>query len=173
MRSHRLELAIEPLELGEHATHAQDRVAPFTWTAAVGGTAFRLDLEPRKSLVCGRDLKIGGFGHDGAAGPPSRHERVSAETGVLLIDDRRHDQAAGIQSVLRHDARRVDHRGDASLHVLRAASVKPAVALHGIERRLHPFDADGVNVPTEHQRAPLATSPENPYALPPPPTPSL
>ncbi len=56
MRGDHLEPPIEPLELVEHAAHAQDRVAPFTWAAAVGGTASRLDLEPRKSLVCGRDL---------------------------------------------------------------------------------------------------------------------
>ena len=50
------------------------------------------------------------------------------------------------------DARRVDHRGDAALHVLRAAAVEPAVALARIERRRHALDADGVDVAAEHQR---------------------
>ena len=54
----------------------------------------RLDLEPRESLVADRDLQVGGLGHDGAVGAPAGHERVGAEAGVLLVDDRRDDQAA-------------------------------------------------------------------------------
>ena len=56
------------------------------------------------------------------------------------------------------DPRRVDHRRDAPLHVLRAAAVQAAVALDRIERSGHPFHADGVDVAAEHQRAPRPAS---------------
>jgi hypothetical protein len=51
-----------------------------------------------------------------------------------------------------HDARRIDHRGDAAFHVLRSAAVEPAVALDRRERIAHPGHTDGVGMPAEHQR---------------------
>ena len=53
----------------------------------------------------------------------------------------------------RDDARGIDHRRHAALHVLGAAAVDPAVALDGIERRLHAGDADRIDVAAEHQRS--------------------
>ena len=88
-----------------------------------------------------------------ASARPLRDERVGADARVLLVDDRGDDQTPLAEAAVARDARGVDHRRDAALHVLRAASVQPAVALDGIERRGHAVDADGVDVPAEHQRA--------------------
>ena len=91
--------------------------------------------------------------------PSARHRVTSASAPILAYSSS--TTAATISRPASRpasatSARRVDHRGDAALHVLRAAAVDPAVALHRIERRRHPFDADGVDVPAQHQRAPCA-----------------
>ena len=94
MRRPRLQLAIERLEPLQHTPHAHDRVAAVAGTAAVRGTAARLDLEPGESLVGHADLQIGRFGHDGKVGLPPADQRVGADTRVLLVDDGGDDQTA-------------------------------------------------------------------------------
>ena len=88
-----------------------------------------------------------------ASARPLRDERVGAEARVLLVDDRRDDQTSLPEAAIAREPRGVDHRGHAALHVLRAASIEPAVTLDGIERRGHAVDADGIDVPAQHQRA--------------------
>ena len=58
-----------------------------------------------------------------------------------------------VEAAIGQHARRVDHRGHAGFHVLRAAAVQPAVAFGRRERIAHAGDADGVGMAAEHQRA--------------------
>ena len=114
----------------------------------------RLDLGPRESFVPDTDLQVRRLGHDRGVGAPFRDEHVGPDARVLLVDDRRDDQAALAEAAIAREPRGIDHRGHAALHVLRPAAVEPAAPLDGIERRGHAVDADGVDVPAQHQRAP-------------------
>ena len=69
----------------------------------------RFDHRPRKSLMRDADLQIGRLGHDRARRRfPLTDERIGADARVLLVDDRRDDQAAFPES--RRLLRRVPHR---------------------------------------------------------------
>jgi len=114
----------------------------------------RLDLTPGKSLVRDGDLEVRRFGDDGAVSPPARDERVRTDARVLLVDNRRNQQASCAKAAFADEARRIDHRGHAALHILRAATVKTPVLLQRVERRGHPVHPHGVEVPAEHERAP-------------------
>ena len=105
---------------------------PSARPAAVRGTAARLDVDPRETLVRDGDLQVGRLGDDGAVGRPLADERVGAEAGVLFVDDRRHDQPVPSRArAPPPDARGIDHGGHAALHVLRAAAVEPADRISG------------------------------------------
>ena len=119
VRAPGLQRAIERLEGAQHAAHAHDRVAAVARAAAVRGAAFRLHFHPLESLVRDRDLQFGGLGHDAGVGPPRAHERVGADARVFLVDDARHDDAAGGEAAgLGDDPGRADHRGHSAFHVL-------------------------------------------------------
>jgi hypothetical protein len=72
---------------------------------------------------------------------------------MLFVHDGSDNQTAGGgAALLRHDARRIDHRRHAALHVLRSAAIETAVALNRRERLAHAGHTDGVGMPAEHQR---------------------
>ena len=96
-------------------------------------------------------LQIRRLGDDRHVRAPLAHERLGAEAHVLLVDDGRDDEPPA-RPVLREDAGGRDHRGDAALHVLRAAAVEPAVLDARREWIRHALDADGVEVAAEHHR---------------------
>ena len=52
------------------------------------------------------------------AGGVCRRTRIRAGAGVLLVDDRRDDQAAAAEALIQGDADGVDHRREPALHVL-------------------------------------------------------
>ena len=85
----------------------------------------------------------------------ARHSRTSASAPRLMCSS---STTAATMSRPRvqfgEHAGGGDHRGDAALHVLRAASVQPAVLDARRERIRHPLDADRVDVPAEHHRGP-------------------
>ena len=90
---------------------------------------------------------------------PSARQRVTSASAPMLACSSSTTQAitswpAASPPDSAIDARGVDHRRHAALHVLRAAAVDAAVALGRIERRLHAGHADGVDVAAEHQRPP-------------------
>ena len=68
---------------------------------------------------------------------------------------------ARCQSFRRDQPCGVDHRRDAPFHVLAAAAIEAAVAFDRIERRNHAVDTDGIDVPAQHQRAPLRAAVED------------
>jgi hypothetical protein len=98
------------------------------------------------------NLEVCGLGHDRRIRAPRRHERIRADASELFVDHRRDDQPSCGESAIARDAHRVDHRGDAPLHILRPAPVNPAVPLRGIERRRHAGHSNCVDVTAEHQR---------------------
>ena len=97
-----------------------------------------------------RHGQVGRFGDHRSVGGPVFDDGLCADALELFVADARDDEPTGRPGIL-HAAGRVHHGGHAALHVLRAASVEAAVALDAIERRLHAFDADGVDMPAEHQ----------------------
>ena len=124
VRRPRLQLAIEALEPMQHTAHAHDGVAPVARAAAVRRAAARLDFDPGEPLVSDRHLQIGRLGDDGAISRPVPDERVGADAGVFFVDDRGHDQPPSRQAAFRDHPRRVNHGGDAALHVLGSAAVE-------------------------------------------------
>ena len=70
----------------------------------------------------------------------------SSATAVTITSPRRSVDLRG----------REQDRGERALHVVRAAAVEPAVLDARLERRLHPCDADRVEVPVQEQRATAA-----------------
>ncbi len=146
----------------QHPAHAQDGVAAVARATAVRRAAARLDFDPREPFVSDRHLQIGRFGHDGAISRPVPDERIGADAGVFLVDDRGHDQPPSRQAAFRNHPRRVNHGGDAALHVLGSASVEAARSHLGRERRLHALDADGIHVAAEHQGSSGSTPFEHP-----------
>ena len=154
-----LQIAIERLEMLEHAAHPQNRILTFVRPAAVCRFAAHFHFDPGESLMAHGDLEIGRLGHDGAAGTPFRNHGVGADAGVLFVDDGGENQPARWESALfRNDADGGNHGRHAALHVLRAASVEAAVPLDRRERIRHPCDADRVDVAAEHESVPRRTS---------------
>ena len=117
----------------------------------MGGAPGSLDLEPRETLVADRDLQVGWLGHHCRVRPPLADQSICANAFKLLVHHGGDDQPAARKSLLARDPYGIDHRSDASLHVLRAASVHASVADHRLERSAHPVHADRVDMPTEHQ----------------------
>jgi short-subunit dehydrogenase len=152
MRGSRLELTIETLEAGQQPAHVDDRIDTISRAAAMRRDTTRLDLDPRETLVADADLQVRRLGDDRGVCGPRRHERVGADARVFFVDDRRDDEASPAEPARENYPRRVDHCRDAALHVLRSATVDPPGAFGRIERRSHPFDADRIRVPAEHQR---------------------
>jgi len=109
----------------------------------------RDDIEPGKPFMPDGQLQVRRLGHDRRVRPPFANQRLGAKTLVLFIDDGGDDQpAAG--PCLSQDARGGDHRGHATLHVLRTAAEEPAVFDPGNERVDHPFHANRIEMPAEH-----------------------
>ena len=163
VRAPGLQVAIERLELAEHASHPHDGVAAVARPAAVRGASFGLNLDPLESLVRDGDMQVRRLGHDAGVGAPLGHERFGADAGVLLVDDAGDDETAGVEAAgLGDDAGGANHRRDAALHVLRPAAVDAAVALGRIERTGHAGDADRVDVSAEHQRSSRRPALEHP-----------
>ena len=85
-------------------------------------------------------------------------ERACAEARVFLVDDRGDDHLAaevGVGGARGGGA----HRGDAGLHVGRAAAVESPVALVGREGRVrHARDVDRVEMAIEHEGAAAVTA---------------
>jgi len=78
----RLQLAVEPFELVQHAPHADNRVTPLERPAAVRGVPASLDVEPREALVADTDLQIRRLGHNGGVRRPAGDERVGPDARV-------------------------------------------------------------------------------------------
>ena len=149
-----LQRLLDGLQASEHPAHVQDGVLSVVGAAAMGGAPARVDLDPLEPLVRGGQPQIRGLGDHRAVGGVLRDQRFRAGARVLFVGHRRHHKPAAREpAVTGNPCRRVDHRGHAALHVLAAAAVEAAVALDGIERRGHPFDAHRIRVPAEHQRA--------------------
>ena len=105
------------------------------------------------------NLETRRLGDDARIVVPVGDERVRADARMLLVHDGGDDEAAGGEAAGVGDrSRRVDHRGDAAFHVLRAPRVQPAVALDRRERLRHAGDANGVDVAAEHQRPPATAA---------------
>ncbi|OFW39997.1 MAG: hypothetical protein A3F70_14285 [Acidobacteria bacterium RIFCSPLOWO2_12_FULL_67_14] len=82
---------------------------------------------------------------------------------MLLVHNGSHDQPAPLEPTLPgKDARGAKHRGKASLHVLRAAAVEPAVTTDRTKRPVHAVDPDGVEMTAEHQRRPWRPALQHP-----------
>ncbi len=160
MRGSRLQLAVERLEPLEHAPHAQDRIASILRAAAVCRAAVRHHVEPGEALVRDADLQVRRLRHDRGVSLPPRDEGVGPEALVFLVHHRGNDQASAVHAFARDHARGVHHCRNASLHVLRAAPVDPAVPLDRIERSRHPLDANRVEMTAEHQGRPRAPTGE-------------
>ena len=109
------------------------------------------NVDPGKALVTERNLQVGGFGYDRRVGRPLPHKRVRADACVLLVHHRRDDEPALFEATLRRGPRRVDHRGQSTLHILRPAAVETIVTDVGREGRVHAVDADGIHMPAEHE----------------------
>jgi hypothetical protein len=136
----------------EHASHPENRIATVPWAAAMRRASTRLDVDPCKTLVSHRDLKVGRFRHDGSIRGPSGDQRIRADAGVLLVNYGRDHETSTLETALCHHASRIDHCRNAALHVLRATAVEAPLAHIGNERCLHAVDADSIDVPAEHQR---------------------
>ena len=154
VRRARLQRPAERLEPHQHSAHPRDGILPLRGTAPVSDAPLDGHLDPREPLVGDGDRQAGRLGHHRRVRVPRTHQRLGPEAGAFFVDHRRHDQAAGRQAAGRRELpRRVDHRGQAALGVLRAPSVQPSVPLHRIERPGHPLDADRIQVPAEHEGA--------------------
>ena len=81
---------------------------------------------------------------------------------VLFVHDSSDEEPPLREAVGGHHSRRIDHRSDAALHILRAAAVKTPIRFARIERRRHPLDADRVYVSAEHQRTSRLASVDHP-----------
>jgi short-subunit dehydrogenase len=119
----------------------------------VGGAPAHVDFDPREPFVSHADLQIGGLGHDRAVCGPSRNQGICADTREFLVHHCRDDEAPFAESTLSGRTRSVNHRGDTTLHVLRATGVQAAIALDRVERRVHALHADRIEMSAEHQRA--------------------
>lgn len=97
VRRARLQIAIERVKRSQYAAHQADGITPFAGPAAMGGAAFGFNLDPLETLVSHRYLQVRRLGHDGAVGPPARDQRISANAGVLFIDDTGNDEAAAVR----------------------------------------------------------------------------
>ena len=108
--------------------------------------------EPAMRRANGQARRLGDdrrVGADAAGDQPARPLALE-----FLVRDRGDDRLAP-ESLSRRARRGGAHRGDAGLHVGRAAAVQPAIALVAVERRVHhAVHADDVEVPVEHQRPP-------------------
>ena len=82
---------------------------------------------------------------------------LDPQAGVLLVGDGRHDDIAG-QPEAGRLAGRDQRGGDAGLHVVGAAAEEAVPVDPGRVRIGHAFDADGVEVPAEQERAPTPFS---------------
>jgi len=127
--------------------------------AAVGGSASQLHIEPGESSVGGADGEPGRLGDDCLfrANSPSE-QGAHAEALVLFVDDRG-DEYLPLRFPAGAGCGCGAHRGQAALHVRRAAAVDPPAAEIGGERLVdHSLDADYIQVPVEHERRRVAWS---------------
>ena len=148
-----LQRAVERLEPRQHPTEAKNGVLTISGAAAMRGASEHFDLHPRESLVANGDRKVGRLGDDSTVGGPLRGQRFGANARMLLVDDGRDDEAAGVESALgdRRARRRSSRRRRPSCPARRDRTVD-RLARPG-ERILHPGHADGVRVSAEHERA--------------------
>ena len=151
----------QPVESGQEGAGLDDGVDAEVRAGAVGGDAGERDVGPDEPLVAGDEVQPGGFGDDRgvdgeAGGPQVGQDLLGADRGVLLVgDEGEHDVAAVRVAV---DTGGGDHQGgDAGLHVVAASAVQPAAVDGRVERVAVVADeADGVEVPVEHDRPPAA-----------------
>ena len=113
--------------------------------------ALRLDLEADEALVRERQAHLGGLGDDGCVGAVALGDPRGADAGDLLVGDRRDDHVPAQPRPGGVGAREHD-RGQAGLHVVRAAPVQPPVLDGRLERPLHAGHADRVHVRVEEER---------------------
>ena len=116
------------------------------------GATCHLDLEPREPAVRDDERQLGRLGDDRRVGVDNFQDLLDADTRVLLVGDGREDDVA-CQAEGGRLATGDERRGDARLHVVRAASVEPVALDPWAVRVVHPLDVDRVEVPAEQQGA--------------------
>ena len=117
--------------------------------------ALRLDFEADESLVRDRELELRRLDDDCRVGMHAVEHGDGADRRELLVRDRSDDHVAAKVLDLRC---RVEDRRERALHVVGAAPVQPAGLDARLERRLHPGDADRVEVRVQQQRASAAAA---------------
>ena len=143
--------AVELLDPDEHVAHVGDGVDAEVGPGAVRRPALRLDLEADEALVRERQAHLGGLRDDGCVGAVALGDPRGADAGDLLVGDRRDDHVPAQPRPGGLGAREHD-RGQAGLHVVRAAPVQPPVLDGRLERPLHAGHADRVHVRVEEER---------------------
>ena len=66
--------------------------------------------------------------------------------------DRRDDKPTTAESACRNNGGRTNHRGNATLHILRSAAEYATVTFDRRKRRRHPRDTDGIQMAAQQQR---------------------
>jgi hypothetical protein len=148
------QLVGQALERREKPSHSKVGIHALLEPAAMGRASFDHDLDPHVSLVGPADSKRGRFGDDRRVGPDPGEEIIGPEASILFVGHRGDDEVAPERragSGQRLGGRHA--RGQASLHVVGAATVQPAVPDLAGEWLRHPGHIDRVQVRIQHQTA--------------------
>ena len=117
------------------------------------GDALGLELKADEAPMRDCDAQVGRLDDDRSVGVHTLDDRLGADRRELLVGDQGHDH---ITSQPRYLGRGEQDRGKRAFHVIRAASVEAVAVDARLERRLHPRDADGVEVAVQEQRPTIA-----------------
>src|SRR5438067_2461740 len=123
-------------------------------SASVRCSALHDNVDPNEAFVRRHYRKACRLGHDrGVSAYTLGYQRARAETRVLLVDNRGHDDLAVQRSPTRacRAGGRGAHRRDSALHVGRATTIEASFAYGGIPWWMrHSLYADDVDVSVEH-----------------------
>jgi hypothetical protein len=147
-----LERAIELLDLDEDASHLRDRVDAEIRTRSVRGAALRLDVEGDPASVGDAKPLVGRLGDDRCVRAPALEQQLGADTGCLLVGDRRHDHVAA-EVERRAGGSCGRNRGEAALHVVGTTAVEAPRLDARRQAAVRLEQADRVRVRVQEQRA--------------------
>ena len=149
----RLKARVELGERDQDRAHLGDRVDAEVGPRPVRGHARGLELEADEAAMGDRDAQLGRLGHDRRVRANPLEHRLGARRGELLVSDDGDDHIAAQPGRLRGGEQ---DRRKRALHVVGAAPIQPAVLDARLERRLHPCDANRVQMSVQQQRAAAA-----------------